>query len=116
MQIVFFFYYIFVNCKKCSTNSTVYSHFSFFFHNQGCVITRDRDNFNMLSLDSKSINTKLWFLVQTNYDHWKTPPFFDDRRTPATKCLNEAGQKNASLGLIYNVLSTKPVLNKVRKF
>lgn len=79
---------------------------------QGCVITRDRDNFNMLSLDSKSINTKLWFLVQTNYDHWKTPPFFDDRRTPATKCLNEAGQKNASLGLIYNVLSTKPVLNK----
>lgn len=78
------------------------------------MITRDRDNFNMLSLDSKSVDPKVWYLVQTNYDHWKTPPFFDDRRTPATKCLSQAGQKNASLGLIYNVLSSKPVLNKVK--
>lgn len=87
------------------------------FSPQGCVITRDRDNFNLLSLDSTKNDTESssWFLVQTNYDHWKTPPFFDDRRTPATQCMKQAGQKNASLDLIYNILSTKPVLNKVRR-
>ena len=23
-----------------------------------------------------------WFILETNYDHWKPPPSFDDRRTP----------------------------------
>jgi len=23
-----------------------------------------------------------WFLLETNYDHWKAPLFIDDRRTP----------------------------------
>lgn len=54
-----------------------------------------------------------WFLVQTNYDQWKSPPFFDDRRTPATHCLSEGGAAQASPALLYNVLSTSPVLNKV---
>ena len=33
-----------------------------------------------------------WFLVETNYDNWQDPPFFDDRRTPATKCMNKMTQ------------------------
>jgi hypothetical protein len=33
-----------------------------------------------------------WFLVETNYDHWKAPLFIDDRVTPANKCMNELGQ------------------------
>lgn len=23
-----------------------------------------------------------WFILETNYDHWKPPPKIDDRRTP----------------------------------
>ena len=34
-----------------------------------------------------------WFLVQTNYDPIEKPPFFDDRRTPATKCMTNTTQK-----------------------
>ncbi|KAK8719375.1 hypothetical protein OTU49_014074 [Cherax quadricarinatus] len=79
---------------------------------QGCIITRDRDNSNILTLGSQKTGSGSWYLVETNYDHWKNPPFFDDRRTPANRCMIESGQKNASLSLIYNVLSTKPVLNK----
>lgn len=80
---------------------------------QGCIITRDRDNADLVTLGSEKTGSGSWFLVQTNYDHWKNPPFFDDRRTPAIQCMTENGQNNASLSLIYNVLSTKPVLNKV---
>lgn len=79
---------------------------------EGSVITRDRDDYNVVNLGSSATGSGSWYLVQTNYDHWKEPPFFDDRRTPANRCMLEGGQKNASLGLMYNVLSTKPVLNK----
>lgn len=45
-----------------------------------------------------SINLKLgrWYVVETNYDHWKEPLFLDDRRTPAIKCLNQTGQSVSS--------------------
>ncbi|KAA0199415.1 hypothetical protein HAZT_HAZT010532 [Hyalella azteca] len=33
---------------------------------------------------------------QTNYDHWKTPPFYDDRRTPAFTCLDRGVNMSAS--------------------
>ena len=57
--------------------------------------------------------TSTWFLVETNYDHWNKPPFYDDRRTPAIYCLEKMGREAASPAGIYNVLSTVPVLNKV---
>ncbi|KAK4289926.1 hypothetical protein Pmani_037136 [Petrolisthes manimaculis] len=79
---------------------------------QGCIITRDRDNSNLVTLGSKTEGSGSWFLVQTNYDNWKQAPFFDDRRTPSCHCLTQAGQQNTSSSLLYNVLSTKPVLNK----
>ncbi|XP_065201541.1 acid ceramidase-like isoform X2 [Planococcus citri] len=78
---------------------------------QGCVITRGRHDFDMWSLaDEKMKNT--WYLVQTNYDHWKKPPSFDDRSSPATICLELLGRQDAIYSL-YNVLSTIPVLNKL---
>lgn len=83
---------------------------------QGTVITRWRDDFTTKDLESKVSGSGNWYLVETNYDLWKTPPFFDDRRTPAIHCLNAGGSKNASLELIYNVLSTKPVLNKLTTY
>ncbi|XP_067894753.1 N-acylethanolamine-hydrolyzing acid amidase-like isoform X1 [Heterodontus francisci] len=52
-----------------------------------------------------------WYRVETNYDHWKAPPPFDDRRTPAVRALNATGQDNINLHALFKVLSIKPVLN-----
>ena len=30
-----------------------------------------------------------WFLLQTNYDHWKDPLVIDDRRTPVSEPCSE---------------------------
>ncbi|XP_061536358.1 acid ceramidase [Phycodurus eques] len=81
---------------------------------EGCIITRSR----LTSLDVLEINVKLgrWFVLETNYDHWKEPLFLDDRRTPAVKCMNQTSQANVSLKSLYDVLSTKPVLNKLTTY
>ncbi|XP_072040856.1 acid ceramidase-like [Amphiura filiformis] len=76
---------------------------------QGAIITRDRES----CAEVRSLNPKngTWFLLETNYDPWTSPPFFDDRRTPGTKCMNKLGYDNAGLPGLFNVLSTKPNLN-----
>ncbi|KAM9792833.1 acid ceramidase [Neosynchiropus ocellatus] len=81
---------------------------------QGCIITRSRE----LSLDVLEIDSKLgrWYVLETNYDHWKEPLFLDDRRTPAMKCMNQTTQANISVKTLYDVLSTKPVLNKLTTY
>ncbi|MFT7807719.1 acid ceramidase [Arapaima gigas] len=81
---------------------------------QGCVITRSR----VLSLDIWELDRSLgrWYVLETNYDHWKEPLFLDDRRTPAMKCMNQTTQPNISLKTLYDVLSTKPVLNKLTTY
>ncbi|XP_073654851.1 acid ceramidase isoform X1 [Tursiops truncatus] len=78
---------------------------------EGCVITRDREQ----SLDIYELDPKqgIWYVVQTNYDRWKNPFFLDNRRTPAKMCLNQTTQENISFATMYDVLSTKPVLNKL---
>ncbi|XP_048365377.1 acid ceramidase [Sphaerodactylus townsendi] len=78
---------------------------------QGCVITRSRT----AALDVWNLDTKnsIWYVLETNYDRWKVPLVVDDRRTPAMKCLNKTLQENVSLPNLYNVLSTKPILNKL---
>jgi acid ceramidase len=79
---------------------------------QGAVITRDRDvAADIWRLGSDANST--WFLAQTNYDHWKAPLFIDDRVTPAYKCMHQMTQQKSSFAGIFNVLSTKPVLNKL---
>uniref|UniRef100_A0A671NPF1 Acid ceramidase n=1 Tax=Sinocyclocheilus anshuiensis TaxID=1608454 RepID=A0A671NPF1_9TELE len=81
---------------------------------QGCVITRTRIN----TLDIWELDMKLgrWYVLETNYDHWEKPMIFDDRRTPAMKCMNQTTQANISLASVYDVLSTKPVLNKLTTY
>ena len=53
---------------------------------KGCVITRDSDKaadvWNMADAGK-------WYILETNYDHWKQPLFVDDRRTPANKCMQK---------------------------
>ncbi|EGV99921.1 acid ceramidase isoform X1 [Cricetulus griseus] len=81
---------------------------------EGCVITRERrESLDVFELDPKHDR---WYVVQTNYDRWKNTLFLDDRRTPAKMCLNRTTQKNLSFATIYDVLSTKPVLNKLTVF
>ncbi|XP_072920658.1 acid ceramidase isoform X2 [Hemitrygon akajei] len=81
---------------------------------EGCVITRSRK----ASLDIWELDLKRgrWYVLETNYDHWKEPLFLDDRRTPAMKCMNQTAQAKISLETIYDVLSTKPVLNKLTTY
>jgi len=77
-------------------------------HNQGAVISRNRINAtDVWRLDTPS----RWFLVETNYDHWEEPPWFDDRVKPANDGMNAIGQQNLTLDGMLQVLSTKPVLN-----
>ncbi|RDD41403.1 Acid ceramidase [Trichoplax sp. H2] len=81
---------------------------------EGCVITRSREKTdNIMSLN---ITSNVWYVVETNYDNWNKPPVTDDRRTPAKACLNKVTQQHISLPNIYNVLSTKPVRNKLTTY
>jgi len=76
---------------------------------QGAVISRNRDN----AADVWTLSgSDRWFEVQTNYDHWQQPPWFDNRVDPANDAMNAIGQKNISLDIIFKkVLSLKPVFN-----
>ena len=76
---------------------------------QGAVITRDR----ISALDLWYLNAMegQWFLVETNYDHWTTPPPDDDRRDPAIKAMNATGRANINAPALFNVLSIPPVMN-----
>ncbi|XP_069834349.1 N-acylethanolamine-hydrolyzing acid amidase-like [Dendropsophus ebraccatus] len=76
---------------------------------EGLVITRNRNGpADLWPLDPLRGE---WFHVETNYDHWTTPPPSDDRRTPAIKALNATGQANINTDSLYKVLSVKPVMN-----
>jgi len=76
---------------------------------EGAVISRNRMN----ATDVWILNAAQgrWFEVETNYDHWEQPPWFDDRVTPANNGMNAMGRQNLSLAGMMKVLTIKPVLN-----
>jgi len=76
---------------------------------QGAVISRNRTNADDVWYLNSTANR--WFEVQTNYDHWKQPPWFDDRVVPADQAMHNMGQANVNLDNLFKVLSVKPVLN-----
>ncbi|XP_074662208.1 N-acylethanolamine-hydrolyzing acid amidase-like [Tubulanus polymorphus] len=81
---------------------------------EGAVITRNhRKAVNVWELDM-TINR--WFVLETNYDHWKPPPLYDDRRTPGNKAMNDIGQKGFNGTSMLQVLSTAPILNPLTTF
>lgn len=76
---------------------------------QGVVISRNRLNAaDVWRLDAASGR---WFEVETNYDHWEQPPWYDDRVVPANNAMNAMGQSGLTLDGMFKVLSIKPVLN-----
>jgi len=75
---------------------------------EGAVISRNRMNAtDVWMLDAPT----RWFEVETNYDHWEQPPWFDDRVKPANTAMNTMGRTDLTLEGMFNVLSVKPVLN-----
>ncbi|XP_075466213.1 acid ceramidase [Ascaphus truei] len=81
---------------------------------EACVITRSRES--CLDIWELDIQQGRWYVLETNYDHWKEPLFVDNRRVPAMKCMNRTTQQSISFATIYDVLSTKPVLNKLTTY
>lgn len=80
---------------------------------EGCVITRSREKaIDVWRMDQANN----WYILETNYDHWENPLFLDDRRTPAHKCMQKTTSKNVSIKGLFNVLSSKPVLNKLTTY
>jgi len=81
---------------------------------EACIITRSREKtVDTLEMDKSKGD---WYLLETNYDHWKAPLFIDDRRTPGMRCMNETTQKGIGFKGLFNVLSTRPSLNKLTTY
>ncbi len=75
---------------------------------QGVVMTHGRPSV----IDTWWLGTNnTWFLVETNYDHWKAPPAMDDRRDVAIKGMMTTGKAKMSVSTVVDVLSIPPVLN-----
>jgi len=76
---------------------------------EGVVISRNRENAaDIWMLDA---DHGRWYEVQTNYDHWEEPPWFDNRIDPANDAMNAVGRKNLTLDNMFKVITTKPVFN-----
>eukprot|EP01064_Diplonema_japonicum_P019772 TRINITY_DN285_c0_g2_i1.p1 TRINITY_DN285_c0_g2~~TRINITY_DN285_c0_g2_i1.p1 ORF type:complete len:440 (+),score=166.80 TRINITY_DN285_c0_g2_i1:67-1320(+) len=87
---------------------------------EGCVLTRGP---NMVTpIDTWDLADQLkkntYFVLETNYDHWKKPPIFDNRRDSAVDCMNNTiGQaKFNGFVSLYDVLSAGPNLNRLTTF
>ncbi|XP_028303545.1 N-acylethanolamine-hydrolyzing acid amidase-like isoform X2 [Gouania willdenowi] len=76
---------------------------------EGVVITRDRrgpaDIWPLEPLNGE------WYRVETNFDHWRSPPAWDHRREVANKALNATGQEHITMETLKKVLSLYPVCN-----
>jgi len=76
---------------------------------EGVVISRNRENAaDIWMLDASKGR---WYEVQTNYDHWEQPPWFDNRVDPANNAMDAMGRSAATLDNMFKVLTVKPVLN-----
>lgn len=81
---------------------------------EACIITRSREK--TVDVLNMSTNGSTWYILETNYDHWKPPLFVDDRRTPAHRCMNNMTQQNVGFAGLFDVLSSRPVLNKLTTY
>ena len=75
---------------------------------EGVVITRNR--VSALDIRQLDLVSGEWFVIETNYDGWNTPPPSDDRRDPAIGMLDKLGRE-ITLDTLYGVLSREPVCN-----
>jgi len=78
------------------------------------VITRARKKAD--DVWTTNLNKKEWYLLETNYDHWKDVFVLDDRRTPGNNCMRNMTQERMSFKGLFNVLSTRSSLNKLTTY
>lgn len=84
---------------------------------EGAVITKDgAETLDVMTIARQETKAHEQFVVETNYDNWKAPPFFDDRRVPAIDCLKELGPAKTNLPNLFNLLSAQPNLNRLTTF
>ncbi|UJR21255.1 hypothetical protein I4U23_024350 [Adineta vaga] len=77
---------------------------------EGAIISRSRRT----SLHIKRLGEdNQWFLIQTNSDHWRQPLLSDDRFSSANKCMQIQGKTDVTFKSLFNVLSSRPMLNKL---
>jgi len=57
-----------------------------------------------------------FYVLETNYDHWSQPPWYDDRRYPAEDCMDEIGSKGMDWYSLYNVLNGIPNRNRLTTY
>lgn len=86
--------------------------------NEGAVLTiRPNDPNDPTEIWKIGDANATWYVLETNYDHNKSEPIFDDRRLPAEDCLNnhikQTGYTKESL---YNVLHAKPNRNRLTTY
>ena len=80
---------------------------------EATILTRNQTHL----VDAWKLNPHLtsfdrWFLIETNYDHWKQPPVDDDRRNPGIQAMQKTTQANLSYDTLMDVLSKRPICNK----
>jgi len=86
---------------------------------EGAVITNSPNQTksrDVWSIPQGLPKTNPFFVLETNYDHWVNPPFFDNRRAPAEDCLNKLGSSGISKESLYNVLHAYPNRNRLTTY
>lgn len=79
---------------------------------QGAVVSRDRrPPARDVWLLNQTSKVSPWFILETNYDHWVTPPSWDDRVTPAMEHMKKLGQAGVNGKGIEGILRQWPTFN-----
>lgn len=58
-----------------------------------------------------------FYVLETNYDHWDSPPIIDDRRTAALDCMdNHITVEGVSKESLYDMLHASPNRNRLTTY
>jgi len=75
----------------------------------GAVISRNRTvAADVWKLDAAAGR---WFEVETNYDHWEPPPWYDNRRDPTNAHMKQMGRTGVNANNLLGILGMKPTIN-----
>ncbi len=77
---------------------------------EGAVVTRGRER----AVDVERLDPSKpdgWFLLQTNYDHWRPVPSADDRRAPGKAHMRAIGPAAIDAQRMYGVMLAFPTFN-----
>lgn len=74
---------------------------------EGGILTRNSTgtDTDVLRLKDGHPAGKPWYVIETNYDHWKKPPAGDDRRDNGIKSMEAVGPDKINLETLWDVLS-----------